>query len=95
MIAIHGVATLVAKTSTAVESNWVSLTDTEPNGETSTEITLYFATRNRGFEEEHRFALALAEAINRLQPMRIGEWGTDASDPELSPREAALEAGHS
>jgi hypothetical protein len=74
MIGIHGICGLTAKTSTSVDSNWVSLTLTATDG-TSTELTLYFATRRPDFAEEHRYAMELAAAINGLKPIDVGNWG--------------------
>jgi|KBSMisStaDraftv2_1062788.scaffolds.fasta_scaffold964460_3 hypothetical protein len=95
MISIHRIAALSAKISKAEDSHWLELVITPVSEDTPpTRITLYFQTRNSGFTEERRFTLALAEAINSIPPMNIGSWGSDeASDPELSPREQAAEAG--
>jgi len=96
MIGIHGIGDLKANVSTSVDSNWVSIVLTATDG-TTTEMTLYFATRRRGFEEEHRYARELAAAINSVKPIDVGNWGDPAPAVEvvsaLSTREQATEAG--
>jgi hypothetical protein len=91
MISIHGIAGLKAITSHTPDAHWLELIFIEPDGETQVTLTLYFQTRNAGFAEERRFTLALAEAINNITPMDIGEW--DSAQSTLSPREEAQEAG--
>jgi len=87
MISIHRIAALSAKISKAEDSHWLELVITPVSEDTPpTRVTLYFQTRNTGFNEERRFTRALAEAINSIPPMAIGNWGSEEeSDPDLSP----------
>jgi len=80
-LSIHRITSVRARTSAQSDSSWVEVTFTEPDG-SKHDITLFFQTRNKGFDEERRFARELAAAINSVTPMQAERETEEVSPPD-------------